>query len=153
MSQLLPYKRGRFGTRLPTDRLYTRSHYWLRETEPRTYRIGFTKFAIRMLGDMVEFQFEAKPPVAVGTKIGWIEGFKAVSDIFSVAHGTFLESNPDLKQDITLLESDPYNRGWLYSINGDPDPDAVDVHGYVGILDATIDKMLANRHDGEGDTE
>lgn len=153
MSELLPYKRGRFGTRLPTDRLYTRSHYWLQQIAPGTYRIGFTKFAIRMLGDMVEFQFEAKSPVAVGTKIGWIEGFKAVSDIFSVAHGTFLEANPDLKQDITLLESDPYHRGWFYSMNGTPDPDAFDVHGYVGILDATIDKMLANRHDGEGDTE
>ncbi len=153
MTELLAYKRGRFGTRLPTDRLYTRSHYWLREIAPGIHRIGFTKFAIRMLGDMVEFQFEANPQVEVGEKIGWIEGFKAVSDIFSVAGGTFVESNPQLQQDITLLESDPYNQGWLYSINGAPEPGAVDVHGYVAILDATIDKMLANRHDGAGDDE
>ena len=152
MSELLAYKRVRFGTRLPTDRRYTRSHYWLKEQEPGLWRAGFTKFAIRMLGDMVEFQIEPKSgaPVELGSKIGWIEGFKAVSDIFSVARGSFYETNPNLRGDITLLEADPYNQGWLYSINGQPDPETVDVHGYVGILDATIDKMLESRHD-EGD--
>ena len=152
MSELLAYKRVRFGTRLPTDRRYTRSHYWLKETEPGLWHVGFTKIAIRMLGDMVELQIEPNSgvPVEIGAKIGWIEGFKAVSDIFSVAQGSFCKSNPNLKSDITLLESDPYNQGWLYSINGTPEPASVDVHGYVGILDATIDKMLASRHD-EGD--
>ena len=50
-SGMLVYKRNRFATRLPTDRFYTRSHYWLREVEPAVWRIGFTKFATRMLGD------------------------------------------------------------------------------------------------------
>lgn len=152
MSELLAYKRVRFGTRLPTDRRYTRSHYWLQEAEPGLWRVGFTKFAVRMLGDMVEFQIEPNPgaPIEIGAKIGWIEGFKAVSDIFSVAQGAFNGTNPHLKADITLLESDPYNRGWLYSISGTPEPESVDVHGYVVILDATIDKMLESRHD-EGD--
>ena len=152
MSDLLAYKRGRFGTRLPTDRLYTRSHYWLKEQEPGLWRAGFTKFATRMLGDMVEYQFESAPgaEVELGAKIGWIEGFKAVSDVFAVAEGTFVEVNPALRGDITLIESDPYNRGWLYSINGRPEAGSFDVNGYVGILDATIDKMLASRHD-EGD--
>ena len=151
MSELLAYKRVRFGTRLPTDRRYTRGHYWVKQLDG-LWRVGFTKFAIRMLGDIVEYQFDAAPgaPIEVGAKIGWIEGFKAVSEIYSAAQGTFGEANPGLRRDITVLESDPYNRGWLYSINGDPDPDAVDVHGYVGILDATIDKMLESRH-AEGD--
>jgi hypothetical protein len=38
----------------------------------------------------------------------------------------------------------------LYRLQGAPAPDAVDVHGYVAILDATIDRMLAGRHDGMG---
>jgi glycine cleavage system H protein len=148
---LLEYKRTRFGTRLPEGILYTRSHYWLAEApnEPGLWRVGFTKFALRMLGDLVEFQLEPaeKSETEIGARIGWIEGFKAVSDIFSVAQGQFAGANPALRDDITLLESDPYGRGWLYAVHGTPEPEAVDVHGYVGILDATIDKMLANRHE------
>jgi glycine cleavage system H protein len=134
------------------DRLYTRSHYWLHERDPGILRIGFTKFAVRMLGDIVEFQLDraAGMPIVVGEAIGWIEGFKAVSDIFSVAEGAFLAGNPELREDITLLESDPYGRGWLYSVEGRPEPDAVDVQGYVSILDATIDKMLSTRHESGG---
>lgn len=148
---MLEYKRTRFGTRLPEGILYTRSHYWLAEApnEPGLWRVGFTKFALRMLGDLVEFQLEPaeKSETEIGARIGWIEGFKAVSDIFSVAQGQFVGANPALRDDITLLESDPYGRGWLYAVHGTPEPEAVDVHGYVGILDATIDKMLANRHE------
>ena len=148
---MLEYKRTRFGTRLPEGILYTRSHYWLAEApnEPGLWRVGFTKFALRMLGDLVEFQLEPanKSEIEIGARIGWIEGFKAVSDIFSVASGQFAGANPALREDITLLESDPYGRGWLYAVHGTPEPEAVDVHGYVGILDATIDKMLANRHE------
>ena len=148
---MLEYKRTRFGTRLPEGILYTRSQYWLAEApnEPGLWRVGFTKFALRMLGDLVEFQLEPaeKSETEIGARIGWIEGFKAVSDIFSVAQGQFVGANPALRDDITLLESDPYGRGWLYAVHGTPEPEAVDVHGYVGILDATIDKMLANRHE------
>lgn len=148
---MLEYKRTRFGTRLPENILYTRSHYWLAEVpnEPGLWRVGFTKFALRMLGDLVEFQLEpaGNTEIEIGARIGWIEGFKAVSDIFSVARGAFAGSNSALRDDITLLESDPYGRGWLYAVHGTPEPEAVDVHGYVGILDATIDKMLANRHE------
>jgi glycine cleavage system H protein len=149
----LAYRRARFGTRLPTDRLYTRSHYWLLQAEPGLWRVGFTAFATRMLGDIVEYQFDMQPGnhVALGQKIGWVEGFKAVSDIYSVAEGAFAGANEALLENITLLESDPYERGWLYALTARPEPDGVDVHGYVTILDATIDKMLAARHEVGGD--
>jgi glycine cleavage system H protein len=147
----LAYKRARFGTRLPVDRVYTRSHYWLLQAEPGLWRVGLTKFATRMLGDIVEYQFEVQSndSVEVGQKLGWIEGFKAVSDIYSVAEGGFSGDNPALRDDITLLESDPYEGGWLYAVNGRPEPEGVDVSGYATILDATIDRMLAGRHDAE----
>ena len=148
---MLVYRRARFGTRLPTDRVYTRSHYWLREIEPAVWRVGFTKFATRMLGDIVEYQFEVEPGsrVELGQKIGWIEGFKAVSDLYSVAQGEFAGANAEIRRDITVLESDPYEHGWLYQVSGRPEPDGVDANGYATILDATIDKMLASRHDAE----
>src|SRR4029079_7441193 len=69
------YRRSRFSTRLPDDRRYTASHYWLLEVEPGTWRVGFTQFATRMLGDLVEHGFEVKPGAAVelGDTVGWIE--------------------------------------------------------------------------------
>jgi glycine cleavage system H lipoate-binding protein len=58
--------------------------------------------------------------------------------------------NPELERDVTLVDSDPYGRGWLYEAQGEPDPASVDAHGYVAMLDATIDKMLEKQKD-EGD--
>jgi glycine cleavage system H protein len=140
---VLLYKRSRFTTRLPTDRLYAPSHFWIAEVGHDTYHVGFTKFATRMLGDIVEHGFESKPgdEIIVGQTIGWIEGFKAITDLYAVANGKFLGENTALKQDITLVDSDPYGAGWLYSFRGVPEPNSVDVHGYTEILDATIDKM------------
>lgn len=139
----LYYKRSRFSCKLPTERLYTPSHFWLLEVEPGRWRVGFTKFATRMLGDLVEHGFEAKPgdAVSVGQVIGWIEGFKALTDLYCVANGEFAGANPALDADITLTDSDPYGEGWLYMVRGTPDPGATDVHGYAGLLDLTIDKM------------
>ena len=101
-----------------------------------------------MLGDIVEFEFGAPSGAAieVGDEIGTIEGLKAVTSVFAAGSGRFLGEGGPLRQDVTLAESDPYGQGWLYKLQGEPAPDTVDVHGYVAILDATIDKMLAGRH-------
>src|SRR5688572_32817252 len=103
-----------------------------------------------MLGDIVEF--ELTPPldstVQVGDEIGSVEGLKAVTSVYCAGSGVFLGENAGLRRDVTLVESDPYGEGWLYRLRGTPAPDSVDVHGYVAILDATIDKMLASRHEG-----
>ena len=147
------YRRSRFTTHLPTDRRYSPAHYWLLEESAGVWRVGFTKFATRMLGDIVEFQFNAAlgAEISVGDEIGSIEGMKAVTSVYSAGTGRFLGEGPPLRQDVTLVESDPYGDGWLYRLEGEPANDTVDVHGYVAILDATIDKMLSSRHAGAGD--
>lgn len=146
----LYYRRSRFTTHLPVDRRFSAAHYWLLEESPGVWRVGFTRFATRMLGDIVEFELTATPGTAIGVgdDIGSIEGLKAVTSVFSSGTGQFLGEGEWLRRDVTLAESDPYGKGWLYRLQGTPDPDAVDVHGYVAILDATIDKMLASRYDG-----
>lgn len=138
------YRRSRFSTRLPVDRLYALSHFWLREEQTGLWQVGFTRFATRMLGEIVEMQFEpaAGERVEVGQTIGWIEGFKALTDLYCAAEGAFEGGNPALEQDITLVDTDPYGAGWLYRVRGRPEPGSVDVHGYVAALDATIERML-----------
>jgi glycine cleavage system H protein len=147
----LLYKRARFVTRLPVDRLYSPSHFWIAEHEAGVWRIGFTRFATRMLGEMVEheFQVETGAPVASGQIIGWIEGFKAISDIYCIAEGKFAGGNSTLTEKIELLSKEPYGAGWLYAIEGRPDSRCMDVHGYTDLLDATIDKMLEKQEYSE----
>ena len=137
------YRRSRFATRLPADLLYTRSHFWVVEQEPGIWRVGLTKFAARMLGDIVDMGFDAAAgdEVELGSAVGWVEGFKARTDLFTVVSGRFAGGNPALDADIDLVDTDRYGRGWLYAVEGRPDPDACDVHAYVKVLDETIDRL------------
>lgn len=142
-TQVILYKRSRFQSRLPKGRLYTASHFWLLEQEPGIWRVGFTRFATRMLGEIVEHGFEIKPDQAirVGQTIGWVEGFKALTDLYSVADGNFAGGNPEIERQPALIDKDPYGNGWLYLVRGTPEPNSMPVEGYIQLLDATIDKM------------
>jgi len=147
----LYYKRSHFVTRLPLEHLYSPSHYWLAQQQPGTWRIGLTQFATRMLGEIVDYGFEIQPaaPLQIGQVVGWIEGFKAVSDVFSVLDGRFGIINPDLGKEPDAIDRDCYGQGWLYEASGTPDHLCVDVQGYKNLLDATIDKLVENQHSAE----
>ena len=126
-----------------TDRLYTASHFWMKEHESGVWRVGLTKFAARMLGDIVDIGIDLVPgsTVQLGDTLGWFEGFKARSDLYSVVAGRFAGGNPALEQDVDVIDRDRYGRGWLYAVEGTPDPDARDAAGYVQWLDDVIDRM------------
>lgn len=140
----LHYKRSHFATQLPVDFLYSPSHAWAARQEDGSWRVGLTKFAVRMLGDMVDhgFETEAGAKVETGQIVGWIEGFKAISDLFCVVEGEFLGGNSALKEKITVVNKDCYGAGWLYAARGEPDARCMDVQAYVKLLDKTIDKIL-----------
>jgi len=147
----LQYKRSHFVTQLPVDYLYSPSHCWIADQAEGLWRVGLTKFATRMLGEMVDhgFEIETDAPVESGQIIGWVEGFKAISDIFCIAEGNFSGLNPVLKEKITVINKDPYGAGWLYVVKGKPDAKCVDVRDYQAILDKTIDKILEKQKDPE----
>ena len=147
----LQYKRSHFVTQLPVDYLYSPSHCWIADQAEGLWRVGLTKFAIRMLGEMVDhgFEIETDTPLQSGQIIGWVEGFKAISDIFCIAEGNFSGANPVLKEKITVINKDPYGAGWLYLVKGKPDSKCVDVRAYQAILDKTIDKILEKQKDSE----
>ncbi len=149
MGGTISYQRARFITELPADRLYTPSHYWLREESEGVWRIGFTKLAVWLMGDPVEYGFSIRPGSAVtpGQEIGWVEGLKALHAIISVAGGEFLGAGDEIESAVALIESDPYERGWLYRVRGRPAPDSFDVHRYVTALDQAIDETLLDRQE------
>ncbi len=144
LGEFVSYSRCKFTTKLPISHRYTAAHFWLAKHEnPDLWRVGFTKFAVRMLGDLVEFEFKVKEgdPVRVGQVIGKFEGFKAITDLYCVADGSFVRANPDLEKHGSRIRTDPYFKGWLYEVRGTPEPSSVTVDGYLDVLNATIDKM------------
>lgn len=142
---------------------YTSSHFWLAPAcgtggvagqavaVAALWRIGFTKFATRMLGELVEMTLAVKAGegVAPGQRLGTVEGFKAVSDLYCVANGRFAGANAALTAEACLTHSDPYVAGWLYEVEGEPEPGTLDVHGYISLLTDTIDRLQASRYTGD----
>jgi glycine cleavage system H protein len=145
------YKRATFVTHLPVEHLYTQSHNWLTRVSEASWRVGYTKFALRMLGELVDLKFEVKPGAAVqvGEIVGSIEGFKAISDIYCVGDGRFLCGNPALSSGLDAVGEKPYDEGWLYQFEGTPDTRALKIDEYRALLDATIDKMLEKQRQEE----
>lgn len=140
----LSFQRAKFKTRLPHGRLFTAGHMWLREDQPGLWQIGLTRFALRMLGEPVELDFETEldAEIETGQVVGWLEGFKAVTDLFTPMDGRFAGANPALDDEIRAVQKSPYDRGWLFAVRGEPGTDCVDTEGYASFLEATIDKML-----------
>ena len=140
----IAFRRCGLALMLPKYFRYTAAHYWLAQSaEPDIWRIGFTHFAVRMLGDFVEFRLDPQPgeKIQLGQTIGNYEGLKAVTELYSVVDGAFLRVNPALASDGDLTRTDPHGAGWLYEAQGTPDPARLDVHGYLALLNATLDHL------------
>lgn len=140
---VLTYRRSQFATQLPLDRRYRPSHSWLAERPGGVWRVGFTKFATRMLGETVDHAWQVEPGARVqpGQVLGWIEGFKAISDLFCLVDGVFVGGNPALKETPDLINKDCFGAGWLYEVRGTPDAQGLDAQAYADLLDRTIDQL------------
>jgi len=140
----LTYKRANFATQLPVAYRYTSSHCWAAQAGNGLWRVGFTKFATRMLGEIVEHSFSVAvgTPVLAGDVLGSVEGFKALTELYCIAEGEFAGGNPALVNDAAAISSDPYQTGWIYMLKGDVGAHCVDAEGYCALLDATIERIL-----------
>ena len=145
------FRHAHFTARFPVGHRYAPSHFWMTSVDGgEVWRVGMTKFATRMLGELVEMLLDVTPgaPVVGGQRLGTVEGFKAVSDLYSVMDGEFIETNPLLATESCLTHSDPHGNGWLYAVRGRPAEGDLDVHGYVALLSGTIDRLHDSRYSG-----
>ena len=61
---------------------------------PSGHFSSLKKFVADASGHFSDGDFPVGGLVEVGQKIGWVEGFKAVSDLYSAVGGEFLGANP-----------------------------------------------------------
>lgn len=123
---------------IPADLRYLESHEWVRENDDGTLTVGITEFAQEQLGDVVfvetpeiDLECEAQQPIAV------VESVKAASDIYSPVAGKIVDTNAALGDTPELVNTSPYEDGWLYKIepnDGTEYDTLMDAEGYESIV-------------------
>ena len=97
---------------------YTKDHEWL-SIQGETARLGITDYAQENLGDVV---FVELPSVGdefeTGATVATIESVKAVAEVYLPIAGEVSAVNEDLSTDAAILNSSPYENGWLVEFNG-----------------------------------
>jgi glycine cleavage system H protein len=102
--------------RIPDNLKYTAEHEWIR-VEGDEAVIGVTDFAQGELGDVVFLEIEtAGERLAKGEVFGTIEAVKTVSDLYMPVDGEVLEVNPVLEDRPELVNSSPFDQGWMIRI-------------------------------------
>ena len=97
----------------PGDLKYTKEHEWVR-VEGGTATVGITEFAQSELGEIVFVELpEVGRECEQGESICVAESTKAASDIYAPIRGKVVEVNTALADTPNLVNSSPYDEGWL----------------------------------------
>lgn len=101
---------------IPTDRQYTETHEWLQK-DGDLFIIGITDHAQHQLGDLVFIELpEVGTTFTKGKELGVLESVKAASDFYAPVSGTVTAINERLQDSPALINSAPYDEGWLVKI-------------------------------------
>ncbi|MFG2530012.1 glycine cleavage system protein GcvH [Streptomyces sp. NPDC048516] len=107
----------------PQQLRYSKEHEWLSGAEEGVSTVGITEHAANALGDVVYVQLpEVGATVAAGETCGELESTKSVSDLYSPVDGEITEINEDVVNDPSLVNSAPFEGGWLFKVklSGEP---------------------------------
>lgn len=98
---------------VPDDLRYTKDHEWVRLAGDLA-TVGVTAFAAEHLGDIVFVELpDVGRTLEQFTPFGVVESVKAVSDLFAPVGGEVVETNGELAGSPELVNSDPYQAGWM----------------------------------------
>lgn len=100
----------------PADRVYSKEHEWAK-IAGNTAVIGISDHAQDALGDIV---FVEMPKVGAEFKsmqeFGVVESVKTVSTLYCPLSGKVTEINTELASRPELINSDPYEKGWIIKL-------------------------------------
>jgi glycine cleavage system H protein len=122
---------------VPADLKYTEQHEWLK-LDGDVATIGITDYAQGALGDLVFVELPAKgKKVKLGDAFVVVESVKAASEVYAPISGEVIEVNDALSKSPELINSAPYDGGWICKIK------ASDKAELAKLLDASNYQKLA----------
>eukprot|EP00842_Homolaphlyctis_polyrhiza_P005918 jgi/Hompol1/6327/HPOL_002249-RA len=99
-----------------SGRRYTPDHEWV-SLSNGVGTIGISDYAQKALGDVV---FVEAPSVGTVLKVkdtlSAVESVKAASDVYAPVSGEVVEVNAALADEPSLINSSPYEKGWIAKI-------------------------------------
>ncbi|WP_431799794.1 glycine cleavage system protein GcvH [Microbacterium kunmingense] len=114
---------------------YTAEHEWI-ALDGDVATVGITDYAADKLGDVVFVDLPAVGSgVSAGQVCGEIESTKSVGELYAPVAGDIVAVNDAVVDDPSLVNSSPYEDGWLLKLR--VDPAAVD-----GLLDRAAYEAL-----------
>jgi glycine cleavage system H protein len=121
----------------PSTLQYLSSHEWILITGD-TATIGITDYAQDSLGDVVYVDLPAIGTVlAAGAEFGVVESVKASSELYSPAGGTVIDVNAAVSDRTELVNTDPYDKGWLIKMKLDGTTGSLlDATAYTALVDS-----------------
>jgi glycine cleavage system H protein len=122
----------------PEQLRYSKEHEWLSAPANGVATVGITSHAADALGDVVFVQLpEAGATVAAGETCGELESTKSVSDLYSPVSGEVTEVNQDVVDDPSLVNSAPFEGGWLFKVTvSDEGADLLSATEYDAFIEA-----------------
>ncbi|MEU1311397.1 glycine cleavage system protein GcvH [Streptomyces cinnamoneus] len=108
----------------PQQLRYSKEHEWLSATDADgVATVGITEFAANSLGDVVFAQLPAVgDTVTAGETCGELESTKSVSDLYAPVTGEVVEANQDVVDDPSLVNTAPFEGGWLFKVKITDEP-------------------------------
>jgi len=122
----------------PEQLKYTNEHEWIRLDGEFAY-VGIIDYAQEQLGDIVFVDIPSVgDTLAQGEVFGTIEVVKTISDLFLPVSGEIVEMNGSLEDNPELVNSEPYDKGWIIKIKPS------DLSEFDSLLDASAYRNLIN---------
>ncbi len=111
---------------IPDDFHYTSTHEWIRVDDNGVATVGISAHAQEALGDIVFVELpEPGTEIEARGEVAVVESVKAASDIYSPVGGEITEVNEALIDNPQLVNTAPYDDGWIYrmTVNDEKDLD------------------------------
>ena len=104
---------------IPNELKYTKEHEWV-VIDNNIATIGITDHAQGQLGDIVFVELpELESNINQDDTFGVVEAVKTVADLFAPVSGKIVEINNELEESPDLINSDPYDSGWIIKVSVD----------------------------------
>lgn len=121
----------------PEDVRYAEDHEWVKMNGD-VIRIGISDYAQDQLGDIVFVELPEVGDIIERTvQFGTVESVKAVSELLMPVGGEIVAVNTSLQESPELVNSDPYDDGWMIEVNLDHPTEydeLMDKDGYLNML-------------------